>query len=313
MGHCQTAIDTADGEKEEGQFHRSSQLEKGPLPNRGRHSDVRERIRYRSRLIIPKGRTSQEVEVRQKRILANIGLVPYILRKNYTYGEEIDEMDLLQEGNLGLIYAVERFDESKGFRFSSYAVWWIRLYISLALSKQTNSIRIPVYKKHEIKRISRSRQVLEENLEHEPTAEEIAESLHITTKKVNTILSTPCYEVISLDSSLPSGDGSLLDVFVDTLQSDPEREVARSFLKDYVQVLLRRLTTRERQVLELRYGLSIDPNLVISRERKIGSTRWWRQAKSLGISYEAVRKAEKRGLGKLLPLCQEYSLDLYLP
>ncbi len=269
--------------------------------------------RQRGRLVVPKDRTAQEGEAREYRIVSNIRLVPYLLRK-YRNVKSIDTMDLVQEGNLGLIHAVERFDESRGFKFSSYAAWWIEQYIAIAVVKQANTIRIPVYKNNEIKRVFRSQLALEKALNHEPTTEEIAEHLQTSTQKVDAILATPHYEVLSLDVLLPSGhDGSLQDTFIAAPESDPEQLVARATLKEHIQRLLRRLTARERQVLELRFGLSIEHSLQDIKREEGKEYTLVEAGKTLGVSYEAIRKAEKRALQKLLPLCKEESLDLYLP
>ena len=231
--------------------------------------------------------TREAEDARRQLIEANLRLVLHIARKYRGFG--VDLMDLIQEGNMGLMHAVEKFDYRKGYKFSTYATWWIRQYITRALAEQAHSIRVPLYKIEEIKRLARVRRRLQQGLESEPTIEVLAEQMEISVQQVITLLSTS-QETISLDMPRKGGDDevTLSEILEDDSRYSPEGVVITQTLHDQIEELLNCVTQREREVLQLRYGLNGD------REHSLTEV-----GKKIGLSHEAVRQIEFRALRKL--------------
>lgn len=231
--------------------------------------------------------TREAEDARRQLIEANLRLVLHIARKYRGFG--VDLMDLIQEGNMGLMHAVEKFDYRKGYKFSTYATWWIRQYITRALAEQASAIRVPLYKIEEIKRLARVRRRLQQGLESEPTLEVLAEQMEISVQQVITLLSTN-QETISLDTPRKGGDDeiSLSEILEDDPRYSPEGVLIKQTLHDQIQDLLNCLTQREREVLQLRYGLDGH------REHSLTEV-----GKKISLSHEAVRQIEFRALRKL--------------
>ena len=243
-------------------------------------------------------RTGEE-EALDKLVRSNLRFVVSVAKKYQNQGVSLS--DLINEGNLGLIRAAHKFDETKGIKFISYAVWWIRQAILQALAEQSRIVRVPLNRAGTLHRITRRSAALQQELGRQPTAAEVAEGMDIGVDEVEKTLAISLNHV-SLDAPLaPGEDNRLLDYLADTQNPSPDAETFERALTQSIEEVLSGLREREAKILRLYFGLDSPEPMTLE---EIGAT--------LGITRERVRQIKEQALSRLRHVSRSKALESYL-
>ncbi|MBI4323365.1 MAG: sigma-70 family RNA polymerase sigma factor [Candidatus Omnitrophica bacterium] len=229
-----------------------------------------------------------DTKAKRQMILANLRLVINIAKRYSHLGVPL--LDLIEEGNLGLMKAVMKYNPRKGFRFSTYAAWWIRQYITRAIANQGKTVRIPVYMTELLSKFKRVTEELTQKLSRKPSAKELARRMRLPRQRVERLQELViASQTASLETPVgEEGETEMIDLLQDETNPSPQDEITRFLQHERIDVLLKHMNERERRVLSLRYGLEDGIS------RTLGET-----AKFFGITRERVRQIEVAAMRKL--------------
>ena len=273
----------------------AKRMERGELASKRLEEDVEDPIEQEYLLwVVRDGERAQEHLIK-----ANSRLVVSVAKKYV--GRGVPFLDLIQEGNIGLIRAVNKFDYRRGYKFSTYATWWIRQAVTRAIADQGRTIRVPVHMYEQINRLTRASRQLVQELGREPSTEEIAEVLGVTTKKVEQVIRVS-QRPLSLEMPVGEEEDSYLGDFIpDEDAQSPTDEASRQLLREVIDDIFASLSPREVRILQLRFGLVDGYNYTLEEVgRKFGVTR------------ERIRQIEAQALGRLRHPSRSRKLRDYL-
>ena len=279
--------------------HRKPSSDEGSLDQYLRDISVYPLITREQEVELAKRIRKTDQEALDTLVRSNLRFVVSVAKKYQNQGVSLS--DLINEGNLGLIRAAHKFDETKGIKFISYAVWWIRQAILQALAEQSRIVRVPLNRAGTLHRIGKRASSLLQELGREPTHEEIAEGMDITEEEVAKTMSISQTH-LSLDAPMtPGEDNKLLDYLPDTLNPTPDEQTLEKALTDAVQESLSQLKEREAKILRLYFGLGDSEPMTLE---EIGAV--------LGITRERVRQIKEKALSRLRHASRKRALESFI-